>query len=414
MPGASVLNGKRSWSRDCTTSGMLTAMIFGANPDLVACVNRMCSEVQDISLYRSLDRYPQAREAIQLLNSYAPQLLFLDIDDEEKAMTLELDTRSFSPGTAIVRISSLEHLTQRSNGYETFQVLRLPCDSGKFSATVHRALEGQSCLKNAPVFAFLPAKAGSGATTAALFVTNILSRMVHKKVLLLECDLHAGPVSMLYNIRPEYSIMDALEDSHRLTDESWKRLVTRLDGIDVLPSVSQQGVRRVSPWAYHRLLAFARSRYDLIICDLPEVVNEATEVVVRAAKAVLVVTTPALPSLLLAARRRYDLEKRGVGATNVKYILSRKLEGQTIPRGACDEIEAGRIADIPVDENLLDASEFNPSAAKRRTLAECEKIAEFCSGASIESGRQREKKGFFSSGWFRAAPARRSVQAGAS
>jgi cellulose biosynthesis protein BcsQ len=394
---------------------MLTAMIFGANPDLVACVNRMCSEVQDISLYRSLDRYPQAREAIQLLNSYAPQLLFLDIDDEEKAMTLELDTRSFNPGTTIIRISScLEHLSQRSNGYGTFQVLRLPCDSGKFSASVHRALEAQTCQRNASVFAFLPAKAGSGATTAALFVTNILSRMVHKKVLLLECDLHAGPVSMLYNIRPEYSIMDALEDSHRLTDESWKRLVTRLDGMDVLPSVSQQGVRRVSPWAYHRLLAFARSRYDLIICDLPEVVNEATEVVVRAAKAVLVVTTPALPSLLLAARRRYDLEKRGVGAPNVKYILSRKLEGQTIPRGACDEIEAGRIADIPVDENLLDASEFNPSAANRRTLAECEKIAEFCSGASIEPGGQRQKRGFFSSGWFRAAPARRSVQAGAS
>jgi cellulose biosynthesis protein BcsQ len=388
---------------------MLTAMIFGANPDVVSCVNRMCCEVQDISLYRGLDRYPQAREAMQLLNSYAPQLLFLDIDDEETAMTLELDTRCFNPGTTIVRVSShLENPPQRSNGYGTFQVLRLPCDSGKFSATVHRALEAQTCEKNASVFAFLPAKAGSGATTAALFVTNILSRMVHKKVLLLECDLHAGPVSMLYNIRPQYSIMDALEDSHRLSVERWKRLATSVDGIDVLPSVSLQGVRRVSPWAYHRLLAFARSRYDLIICDLPEVVNDATEVVVRAAKAVLVVTTPALPSLLLAGRRRHDLEKRGVGAPNVKYILNRKLDGQTIPRGACDELETGRIADIPVDENLSDMSEFNPNIAKHRTLAECVKIAEFCSGASIESGAERPKRKFFFSGWFRAAPVRRS------
>jgi septum formation inhibitor-activating ATPase MinD len=161
-------------------------------------------------------------------------------------------------------------------------------------------------------------------------------------------------------------------------------------------------------------LAFARSRYDLIICDLPEVVNEATEVVVRAAKAVLVVTTPALPSLLLAARRRHDLDKRGVGAPSVKYILNRKVDGRTIPRGACDEIETSRIADIPVDENLLDASEFNPKAAKRRTLVECEKIAEFCSGGSIEVGGQDRKRKFFSSGWFRAAPTRRSAQAGAS
>ena len=381
---------------------MLTAMVFGSNPDLFSCLNRMCCDVQDISLYRSPDRYPQAREAMQLLNSYAPQLLFLDIDDEDAAMALELDIRSFNPSTTIVRVSSrLEDLSGRANGSGTFQVLHLPCERGKFSATVHRALDEQSRRKNAGVFAFLPAKAGSGATTTALFVTNILSKMVHKKVLLLECDLHAGPVSMLYNIRPEYSIMDALEDSHRLSDERWKQLATRLDGIDVLPSVSQQGVRQVSPWAYHRLLAFARSRYDLVICDLPEVVNEATEVVVRAAKAVLVVTTPSMPSLHLAARRRHDLEKRGVGASNVKYVLNRKLDGQPLQPGTSEDIESRRIADIPVDENLYDASEFKPSTAKRQTLAGCVKIAEFCTGARIESGTPGKRK-FFSLGWFHA------------
>jgi MinD-like ATPase involved in chromosome partitioning or flagellar assembly len=395
---------------------MLTAMIFGANPDVVSCVNRLCSEAQDISLYRSLDRYPQAREAIQLLNSYAPQLLFLDIDDEEAAMTIELDARSFSSGTTIIRVSRrFAHLSQpRQNGYGTLQVLHLPCDREKFSAAVHRALEAQIREKNASVFAFLPAKAGSGATTIALLVANILSKTVHKKVLLLECDLHAGPVSMLYDIRPQYSIMDALEDSHRLTDERWRQLTTKMDGVDILPSLSQQGVRRVSSWAYHRLLAFARSRYDLIICDLPEVVNEATEVVVRTAKAVLVVTTPSAPSLFLAARRRYDLEQRGVGASNVKYILNRRLDGQTIPRGACEEIETSRIADIPADENLFDASEFNPAAAKRRTLAECVKIAEFCSGGSIEPSVPGPKRKFFSSGWFRGGSHASQLSSGAS
>ena len=407
----SVLNVRIGGPAIALPVGMLTAMIFGANADVVSCVNRLCSEALDISLYRSLDRYPQAREAIQLLNSFAPQLLFLDIDDEEAAMTIELDTRSFNPGTTIVRVSCRpENQSKRQNGYGTFQVLHLPCEREKFSETVHRALQARTSEKNAPVFAFLPAKAGSGATTAALFVTNILCKMVHKKVLLLECDLHAGPVSMLYDIRPQYSIMDALEESHRLTDERWQRLATRVDGIDVLPSVSQQGVRRVSSWAYHRLLAFARSRYDLIICDLPEVVNEATEVVVRTARAVLVVTTPSVPSLFLAARRRHDLEQRGVGASHVKYILNRRLDGQTIPRGACEEIESSRIADIPVDENLFDASEFNPAAAKRRTLAECVKIAEFCSGGSIESSLYRFKPKFFSSGWFRASAASHSGQ----
>ena len=380
---------------------MLTAMIFGANRELISCVNRLCSEAPDISLYRSLDRYPQPREAMQLLNSFAPQVLFLDIDDHETAPLLEMDIRSFNPATTIVRVSSqVENGTEQTNGSGSFQALRVPCDRRKFSATVQRALEIRSGERNAPVFAFLPAKAGSGATTAALFTTHILSHAGHKKVLLLECDLHAGPVSMLYDIRPEFSIMDAVEDSHRLTEESWKRLTTRVDGMDVLPSLSQHGVRRVSPWGYQRLLAFARCRYDFIVCDLPEVVNEATEVVVRLAKAVMIVTTPSAPSLRLAVRRRHDLEARGVGAARVKYILSRRQGGgQSIPAGAAEEIGQAWIADIPADENLYDISEFNPSGVHSETAAECVKIAEFCQGGSIDSGSLFKKK-LFSSGWF--------------
>jgi MinD-like ATPase involved in chromosome partitioning or flagellar assembly len=379
---------------------VLTAMTFAANPELISFVNRMCCEMQNISLYRTADRYPQAREAMQLLNSFVPQLLFLEIDEEGTALDLVADVRSFHPVTTIVGLSQRPDLSARSNGFGSLQIVQQGCDLEAFRGTIHRALDVRSAEKNASVFAFLPAKAGSGATTTALFVTNILSQMVHKKVLLLECDLHAGPVSMLYKIRPEYSIIEALEDSHRLTDDTWKRLATRLDGIDILPSASHLGVRQVSPWAYQRLLAFARSRYDLIICDLPEVVNEATEVVVRAAQAVLVVTTRSVPSLRLAARRRSDLEQRGVGAAKVKYILSRRSDGQTIPSVAGQEIKAGQIADIPVDENLYDASEFNPKAAKRETVAECIKIAEFCSGASIRSNSRPPWKKFFASAWF--------------
>ncbi|HEX4594579.1 MAG TPA: AAA family ATPase [Bryobacteraceae bacterium] len=335
-----------------------------------------------------------------MLNSFAPQILFLDIDEEEVALSLAADIGSFIPALTIIGVSGHgEDLAPRSTMFGPLPVVHTRCDIETFRATIHGALEARASEKTASVFAFLPAKAGSGATTTALFVANILSRMVHKKVLLLECDLHAGPVSMLYKIRPEHSIMDALEDSHRLTDESWRRLATSVDGMDVLPSVSQQGVRRVSSWSYQRLLAFARSRYDMIICDLPEVVNEATEVVVRAAKAVMVVTTPSVPSMRLAARRRHDLEARGVGATKVKYILSRRLEGPPIRGGAGEEIEAEHIADIPVDENLYDVSEFNPSAVKAKTLAECVRIAEFCSGGSIDSGSRRKRR-FFASGWF--------------
>jgi pilus assembly protein CpaE len=380
---------------------MLNALSLGTNRALGSQVQQMCALAQDICVYRSLEHHPQSYETMRLLNSFAPQLVFLGIDDEPAAASVEQDIRSILPTTAVLGVSEgpgNAGVFQTSSG--GFPTLTFPCEFDEFRAAVFHALEALSEKKSAPVFAFLPAKAGSGATTTALFVANILAGLASQKVLLLECDLHAGPVSMLYNVQPPYSIMDALEDSHRLTEDAWADMVTRLDGVDVLPSVSRLGVRRVSAWGYQRLLSFVRSRYDVVIADLPEVVDDATEVVARAAKSVFVVTAPSTPSLYLASRRRYDLEARGVGATKLKYVINRKSRNLPIPREAGWSIDAEKIAAIPVDENLFDASEFRLEAARPETVAEYVKIAEFCSGTVIVPKRPGFRK-FWLEGWIR-------------
>jgi Flp pilus assembly CpaE family ATPase len=363
---------------------MLTALIFGTDRETTSHLEQLCSLTQDVCVYRSLERYPQAHETMRLLNSFAPQLVFLGADDEGAAHAVEHDIRSIQPSTAILGVSSrmkAVHIFETAFG--GFPVHPVPCSPGEFRAAVVHGLEARNASKSASIFAFLPAKAGSGATTTALFVANILASLAQKKVLLLECDLHAGPISMLYNLRPSYSIMDALEDSHRLTDETWSEMVTHTGGIDVLSSVSRLGVRKVSPWGYQRLLSFVRSRYDVVIGDLPEVVNDATEVVARAAQAVFVVTAPSNPALFLATRRRYELESRGVGATKVKYIVNRKAPDREIPREAGWAIDAEKIAAIPVDPSLLDASELQLDLVNLATIAEYTKIAEFCCGTAL-------------------------------
>lgn len=380
---------------------MLTALIFGTDRETTSQLQQLCSLTQDVCVYRSLERYPQAHETMRLLNSYAPQLVFLGADDEAAAHAVEHDIRSLHPATAILGVSTR---FKAAHAFETtfggFPVYPTPASPGEFRGAIVHALEARSSSKNAALFAFLPSKAGSGATTTALFVANILASVAQKKVLLLECDLHAGPISMLYNLRPSYSIMDALEDSHRLTDETWSEMVTRTGGIDVLSSVSRLGVRKVSPWGYQRLLSFVRSRYDIVICDLPEVVNDATEVVTRAAQAVFVVTAPSSPSLYLATRRRYELEARGLGATKVKYIINRKTNDRAVPREAGWAIDAEKIAAIPVDASLFDASELQPDLVNFETIAEYKKIAEFCCGTTLVP-RRSGFRCFGLEGWLR-------------
>jgi MinD-like ATPase involved in chromosome partitioning or flagellar assembly len=380
---------------------MLTALIFGTDRETTAQLQQLCTLTKDVCVFRTLERYPQAHESMRLLNSFAPQLVFLGVDNEAAAEAVEHDLRSIQPSTAILGVSAR---CRRPGLFETafggLSVCPIPCGPDEFRAAIFQALELGGGKNSASIFAFQPAKAGSGSTTSALFVAHILATYAESKVLILECDLHAGPISMLYNLRPNYSIMDALEDSHRLTDECWNEMVTHLGGIDLLSSVSRLGVRQVSPWGYQRLLSFVRSRYDVIIGDLPEVIDDATEVVARSAQAVFVVTAPSSPSLRLAARRRHDLEARGVASTKVKYIVNRKTSDQAFPREAGWAIDAEKIAAVPVDHSLVDASEFKIDLADSATLAEFTKVAEFCCGRALLPKRTGFRR-FWLEGWLR-------------
>jgi MinD-like ATPase involved in chromosome partitioning or flagellar assembly len=377
---------------------MLSALIFGTDRETTSQLQQLCSLSRDVCVFRTVERYPQAHESMRLLNSFAPQLVFLGVDDEAAAKAVEHDIRSIQPSAAILGVS------HRRGNLETafggFSVCPIPCSPDEFRAAIFQALESVGDKKNAPVFAFQPAKAGSGATTSALFVAHILATLAGKKVLVLECDLHAGPISMLYKLRPTYSIMEVLEDSHLLTDQSWSEMVSHTGGIDVLSSVSRLGVRQVSPWGYQRLMSFVRGRYDVVIADLPEVVNNATEVIARAAQAVFVVTTPSSPALYLAARRRFDLEARGVSASKVKYIVNRKTCDRAIPREAGWAIDAEKIAAIPVDASLVDASELVMDSVDSATFAEYTKVAEFCCGRPLLPKRSGFRR-FWLESWLR-------------
>lgn len=380
---------------------MLTALIFGTDRETTSHLQQLCSLTNDVCVFRTLERYPQTHETMRLLNSFAPQLVFLGVDDVPAAQAVEHDIRGIHPGTAILPVSANpqapDSLDSPMGGVS---VLSLPCPPDAFRAAIFHSLESKGRQKLAPVFVFQPAKAGSGSTTTALFVAHILSTLAEQKVLALECDLHAGPISMLCNFPSGYSIMDALEDSHRLTDENWARMVTRLGGIDVLPSVSKLGVRQVSAWGYQRLLSFARSRYDVIIADFPEVIDDATEVIARAAQAVFIVTAPSTPSLFLASRRRNDLETRGIATAKARFIVTRKSGDGALPREAGWSVDAEKIAAIPLDSNLMDASEFRVDLANAATIAELTKVAEFCCGRSLVPKRAGFRR-FWLEGWLR-------------
>ncbi|MFZ0340576.1 MAG: hypothetical protein WAL45_21305, partial [Terracidiphilus sp.] len=95
---------------------MLTALIFGTDRETTSQLQQLCSLTQDVCVFRTLERYPQAHESMRLLNSFAPQLVFLGADDEAAAHAVEHDIRSILPSTAILGVSAL---CKRPDMFET-------------------------------------------------------------------------------------------------------------------------------------------------------------------------------------------------------------------------------------------------------------------------------------------------------
>jgi Flp pilus assembly CpaE family ATPase len=141
---------------------------------------------------------------------------------------------------------------------------------------------------------------------------------------------------MYLNLDSQYSVVDALDQSHRL-DACWNDLITPVGNFAILTASNIRGpVPQASPWAYRRLLSYTRHRYEYVIFDLPEIVNSATETIVTSAKVVYVVCTPEVPSLMLARKRCAGLIARGVAEDRLQIVLNRYSKEGPDPTAVAD------------------------------------------------------------------------------
>ena len=190
--------------------------------------------------------------------------------------------------------------------------------------------------------AVLPGKAGSGASTIVLHTALVVAQELKRRVLVIDGDLHSGLLSAMLRVEPRAPIRNVLAEAAALDSMNWQRCVTPAGGVDFL--FTNTAVKEPVPaWThYFQLLRFVAPRYDLIMVDLPEVVNPATSEVVGRARAVYVVSTPEFASLKLTRQRCQELFNWGVDRGRIQALLNR---GHKSDIGAP---EAEKILECPV------------------------------------------------------------------
>ncbi len=327
---------------------MLSLALYTANPDSEFCIEQLVQE--SIQFHLAIKSTPDtpAANLFQDLKRYDPDVILLDLTDWSSddpdganrggAAALARYLQASDLRAIVIGFLASSNAPQQA-GFRAAGIadlLPLPFSSLDLEKIVYDALHRYHPLTNQNILAFLPAKAGGGCSVIAINTAAALANQLRQKVLLLEADRRSGPLAIMLDLERHGGLPQALAGAATMTSVAWQEQYVEVYGVHVL--LADPSRREPLPgWAdYYQLLHFVQARYDFVLADLPEVVNQASAEVVRCARAVFLVCTPEVPSLRMAMQRLAELEEYGVPPERVHIILNRQ-ERRGLPAA---EIEA--------------------------------------------------------------------------
>jgi pilus assembly protein CpaE len=196
----------------------------------------------------------------------------------------------------------------------------------RFSATLSRA---QRTASRARVFTFLNAKGGAGATTTAVN-TAVALQEVHGRVVLVDFA-SIGHAALQLNLRPQFSIIDALQNLHRMDGSLLDGLMTPYrNGLHLLAGAQQPHNSLPAASELARLFDLLVNHYHFVVLDCSGRMDATTQMICDLSNAVLLVAQTDVVSLWSAGRIHGYLQDGG-GRDRLRLVLNRykKIPGFT-------------------------------------------------------------------------------------
>jgi len=222
--------------------------------------------------------------------------------------------------------------------------------------SAERARKRDSSAKiGGKAFGFFSAKGGCGATTILCHVAAELGRH-NQKVLLADLDLDAGMVGFITKTKATYTILDAVNNIHRLDISYWKALVSNgIPGVEIISApLALASKQQPKDEQIRHVLAFARPNYDWTIADLGRSLSRMAMAALEEIDEVCLVTTLEVPALHQSKQIIQTLLDSGYGKNRIRLILNRAPKRLDITPGDLEKMLGVAIfAMIPNDYQEL-------------------------------------------------------------
>jgi pilus assembly protein CpaE len=203
------------------------------------------------------------------------------------------------------------------------EVVADPVTASDLEAAIGRLIAQRPATHpDGAIYAFLGAKGGVGTTTVAVNVAHALAKLAPKSTLLIDLHVANGDAAVFLGAEPRFSIVDALENTHRL-DEAFFRglLVNTKCGVDLLASSDRVMVAPIDMRRVRSLLEFASRHYRHIVLDVPRS-DAALLDALEAANRITVVANQELATVRNASRMAAALRQR-YGKEKLTVVVSR-------------------------------------------------------------------------------------------
>jgi len=179
------------------------------------------------------------------------------------------------------------------------------------------------------VFTVVNAKGGSGATTTAVNLALAL-HSAHGNVALVDIA-PLGHAALHMNLKPQFTVTDAIRNLHRLDSSLLESFMTRhSDGLQLLAGVNTPVVVEPATAEFARLFDLLVGHFRYVVVDASSRVDATTRLVCNLSETVLLVAHADVASLWSATRIQQYLGETGA-RERVRLVLNRfrKIAGFT-------------------------------------------------------------------------------------
>jgi pilus assembly protein CpaE len=197
-----------------------------------------------------------------------------------------------------------------------------PVSQDDLAAALQRIAAKRPAPRRGSVFAVVGAKGGVGATTVAVNVATMLRKLKPTNTLLIDLHLIYGDAGVFLGVEPRFSVVDALENMHRMDASFFRTLVTQTEsGLHLLGSSDRPATAAVDAGRIRALIELAATEFPNVVLDLPRsdtTVLDALEPV----DTIVVVANQEVATVRSAGRMATLLEQR-YGRERVSVVISR-------------------------------------------------------------------------------------------